>query len=252
VPTNFDTDCFSNIIHEIEKTCDKTYDSQNFFKKDLNQEEINKCFRIITDHIKANVFAINDGATLSNNGRGSILRRLLRRSMVCARKLGCSMNFIQITVNAIINEYKNFFQMIEDSKIQIIEILENERKTFESALERGMRMFEKEIEGKSFIQSDIIFKLVDTYGFPFEIIKELCEQNNISFDTEKYYEFVAQHQKISRGDFENKGMNIQSKDLIKFEEPSVFLYDTYELNDVNIIAIFDTNFNKIEKAQNQC
>ncbi len=175
------------LLTDLELLGKQKYDPNAFFSNNYEQNEINKCYRIIADHIKANVFAIGDGAAPSNKERGSVLRRLIRRSMVCARKLNLNKEFITVAANIIIDEFKDYFPTLKENKTQIIETLEKERKLFESTLESGYKLFENEINGKNKLDGEVVFKLVDTYGFPFELIKALCEQNKVKLDETDFF-----------------------------------------------------------------
>jgi alanyl-tRNA synthetase len=234
------------------QTCNKKYEISAYFDPSSEKNEVNRLFRIIADHLKTCVFAISDGAVFSNKDRGSILRRLLRRAMVCANKLGCDKTFITLTANSIINVYSSFFPKLSYSQQQINEILEKERKLFETTIEKGIKLFQKETFGKKTMDAEVIFKLMDTYGFPYEIIKELCEQNSISFNQEAYFSLVEKHRKISKANVENKGMSVQSPDLINFVADSEFVYDNFFLPKSKIIALFDEKFSLCDKACNKC
>jgi alanyl-tRNA synthetase len=243
VPTNYDSDLFIKIIHSLESISKFKYDSYAYFNRDLSQLEINKNFKIITDHIKANVFAIADGALPSNKDRGSVLRRLIRRSMVCARKLQMSSDFIIVCATSIINTYKEIFNNLDTNKEIIISVLESERMLFDNTIEVGYKLFESKIAGKNTLDGETTFKLVDTYGFPFELIKELCEQNNINVDVNEFFNRLQKHKEISKANI-SVGMETQKIDLLEFTDVSEFLYDKQELDNVKIIAMFNESFNK--------
>ncbi|GMO15784.1 MAG: alanine--tRNA ligase [Mycoplasmoidaceae bacterium] len=242
--SNYETDTFLKIINGLETLGKKKYNPDAYFTNDYEQKEINKNYRIIADHIKANVFAIGDGAVPSSKERGSVLRRLIRRSMVCARKLKLKKEFMIITTNIIVNEFGNFFPNIKTNKENIIEVLEKERKLFENTLEGGYKLFENEIKNKNEIDGDVAFKLVDTYGFPFELIKEICEQNNVKLDQIGFINKLSKHKEISKANVNNVGMESQMSDLINFKDESEFIYEKTELSNQTIIGMFDKNFNK--------
>jgi alanyl-tRNA synthetase len=251
-PTNFDTDTYAFIINALQEISPLKYDAKAYFNGSQEQKEINRCYRVIADHIKANVFAIADGAVPNNKERGSILRRLIRRSMVCARKLKLNKEFLVTATNAIVEQFKDFYPYLVTFKQQIIEVLEKERKSFEITLDRGFKLFENEINGKNTIDTEVLFKLVDTYGFPYELIKELCVENSVKIDEVAYASRLELHRKISRANLEVKGMSTQATDLINLTVKSKFIYDELELKNSKIIAMFDTNFKQIKSSKNEC
>jgi alanyl-tRNA synthetase len=222
-----------------------------YFDNNRNKKEINKAFCIIVDHIKANVFAISDGAVPSNKERGAILRRLLRRAMVFGRKLNINKEFMVVCADAIINEYHNTFPILKTNKNLIIDVIAKEQKTFEATLENGFKLFDNEIAHNSTIDPKTVFKLVDTYGFPYEIIKELCIQQNIKFDEDAYFTTLNKHKEISKANL-SVGMNNQMKDLINFENKSEFIYELTELFASKIIGLYNKDFKIIEEANKEC
>jgi len=252
VPTNFDTDTFSYIIKQLENISGLKYDENAYFENDADKKEICRCYRVIVDHLKACVFAISDGAAPSGKERGSILRRLIRRSMVCARKIHARSDFINIVANAIVEQFKDFYPYLVSNINQVISILESERVTFEKTLENGLKLFETAVNNNSTMEADTIFKLVDTYGFPYLIIKELLLERNISFSEDEYFKKVEEHRNTSRANLDIKGMAVQATDLIALNVSSEFIYENYEMKDSTIIAMFDKNFNTIVNSTQEC
>jgi alanyl-tRNA synthetase len=170
--------------------------------------------------------------------------------MVCGHKLKINDQFMVVCANAIIEEYKNAFPVLLNNKTQIIEIISKEQKTFEMTLEKGFKIFENEIAKHSIIDSEVVFKLVDTYGFPYEIIKELCLQQNIKFDENAYFATLNKHKEISRTNV-SVGFDKQMTDLINFNLESEFLYNELEY-DAKIIALYNEDFHSVEQASNKC
>ena len=245
-PTNYDTDLFLPIIKTIEKySKSHKYDINAYFSKDKTQKEINRNFIIIADHIKACVFAIADGAIPSAKDKGSILRKLLRRAIICSKNIEASEDFLTKTIDTIIKTMNDFYPYLNKNRQTIIDVILQEQKLFNQTLSKGYELYKKALVNNSSVHAETIFKLTDTYGFPFEVIKNLCDQNNIKFDIEKYKETVIKHQQISHGNKHTKAMTQQNKNLINFHDKSIFTYDEFSLNGSKIIAIFDENFNPI-------
>jgi len=245
-PTNYDTDLFLPIIETIGKYSKSfKYDVNAYFTKDKIQKETNRNFIIIADHIKACVFAIADGAIPSAKDKGAVLRKLLRRAIICSKNIDVSDDFLPETINTIIKTMHGFYPYLDNNKQTIIDVILQEQKLFSHTLTKGYELYKKTLKDISKIDEESIFKLTDTYGFPFEVIKNLCEQNNIKFDIKKYEDIVAKHQQISHGNKRVKAMTQQNENLIKLQDKSIFSYEETSLRDSKIIAIFDEKYNLV-------
>ena len=196
VPTNFDTDLFQQIIKEIEKHTILKYDILNYFSNNLEQEKINKHFKIISDHMRAVVNAINDGAEPSNTQRGYVIRRLIRRAYYSGIKLGIKEKtflnkFVQITKDTLIFD-------INVSRVS--SIIKEEEENFSKTITQGKKILDEEIEKTTdFFDVNVAFKLFETYGFPIEMTNDILIENNIKLDWTKLEELRTNHSNISRG-----------------------------------------------------
>jgi alanyl-tRNA synthetase len=189
VATNFDTDTFQIIIHSIESCCKFKYGEN---------EKNDKNFRIIADHMKANVFAIADGAIPTPKDRGSVLRKLIRRTMVCCKNLQCSDNVLNIVVEGVIEAMNGFYPYLVENKSNILAVVEKERKIFNQTLSKGYKLFNEVILVNKEISGKVAFDLVQTYGFPFEVIKELARENGGSVNEKEFEVEFQHHREISR------------------------------------------------------
>jgi alanyl-tRNA synthetase len=244
VPTDFDTDIFLPVIQAISKLTDKRYEVDAYFSKDVNQLSINRDFKIIADHLKACTFAIADGAVPSNKERGSVLRRLIRRAMISARRLGIKQNFSAMIVPSIILVMQPYYSYLIENENRVIQILTKEEELFNQTLEYGFKLFDEVIAQKN-LNIDNIFRLVDTYGFPFELIVELAKERGIEIDETAYERRLGIHQDVSRANLETKAMAAQNKNLLKFTQPSIFNYNQVDIS-AKIIGLFDKNFTPIK------
>jgi alanyl-tRNA synthetase len=252
VPTNYDTDTFQGIIKKIETLSTCKYDMDAYFTDDYVQKGYNKAFKIIADHIRSATFAIGDGAQPSNKDRGSVIRRLIRRSIVVARKINIEKPFLGEVAKAVVEVMKDFYPELVTYQSQIIETLEKEEKLFGQTLSKGYKLFADTIAKSNKLDPETVFKLSDTYGFPFEVIKELSIEKNIEIDEDKFNEMVIKHQNISRANLEIKGMAVQSTGLLNFKDDAEFIYGQYELNDSNLIGIFDEKFEPLQQSSSAC
>lgn len=213
-PTNFDTDLFLPIIYAFEKTVEVKYDIANYFSKETNQQQINKSFRIIADHIRAVSFAIEDGAVPSNNLRGYIIRRLIRRAYRAGRMLGNNEDAFLYNLVPVVAKTLEFLN-IDVRKVQ--EIIKQEELAFAKTITQGQNILSNEIiKYKKEFPFEIAFKLFETYGFPIELTQEILAEKNIKLDISKFDEYLAKHADVSRGKkvfgMENQVQVIQSID----------------------------------------
>lgn len=188
--TVFETELFRPIFQKIEEISDEHYET--------NQ----KYFRIIADHIKAGVFMIADGVEPSNVLRGYVLRRLIRRAVRYGKLLGIETNFTAQIAEVVIEIYKDFYKELRDNKSKIFEELEKEENKFRSTLENGLKEFAKlatiSKNTTGVILGKDAFNLYQTYGFPFEITKELASEKDLKVNEEEFCEEFKKHQELSR------------------------------------------------------
>lgn len=192
VTDNYASSIWKEIISSLEQVSNKTY----------QDNEIS--MRIIADHIRTSVFISADRAGIkpSNTDQGYILRRLIRRAIRHAKKLGIDThtNWMEPIALEVIKKYENYYQEIKENKEVVLEVLKNESIKFNRTLEKGLKEFDKllnHLEGNT-IDKDNAFKLYDTYGFPIELTVEMAHEHNLEVDTVGFKEKFMQHQELSR------------------------------------------------------
>ncbi|MDC8920085.1 alanine--tRNA ligase [Metamycoplasma hyosynoviae] len=226
-PTNFDTDLFLPIIREIERYTSYKYDIQNYFTKNPEQTKINTYFKIIADHMRASVNAINDGVVPSNVGRGYIIRRLIRRSYRAMLLLGIAKKSFLYKLTKIVKD-----SLIYDVDVPRVEkVIQEEEMLFAKTISSGEKLIESELAKNGEITIKIAFKMFDTYGFPIELTKEILQERKIKYTwTDKdFQKYIEKHQELSRSNIE-KGMDkvINSLSLIPGLVSEFVGYDTLE------------------------
>jgi alanyl-tRNA synthetase len=180
----YDTDLFAPIMAAISE---------------LSQENIVQSKRIIADHLRAATFLIADGALPSNTDQGYILRRLLRRAIRHADKLGLPAGSLHSLVAIIIDNYGSAYPNVLASKILIEKELVKEENKFRETLERGLKEFAKmAAESTTAISSKQAFDLYQSYGFPLEITVELANEKNLTVDVDGFKQEFSKHQDVSR------------------------------------------------------
>lgn len=187
----YDTELFVPIINKIEELSGKKYNQDEQTKKNM---------RVIADHIRASVFIISDGVTPLNVGQGYVLRRLLRRAINCASRLGFEGNKLSELVEKVVDTYKDFYTELPEKKSFVEQTIIAECEKFSKTLETGIKEFEKVAsycrDGK--LSGKTAFRLYDTFGFPFELTKELAEEKGLSVDEAEYQEAFKKHQEKSK------------------------------------------------------
>ncbi len=166
----FRIDLFWPIINQLEVLSQKKYSS--------HQESM----RVIADHLKAAVFLANDGVVPSNKTQGYVMRRLIRRAIRYGFDLGIENNFLNQVVSIIQGIYQQDYPDLIDNQLKIEEVLTKEEKVFRQTLRKGLREFDKIINLKLKIEGKDVFKLYDTYGFPYELVIEEAFKQDIDVD----------------------------------------------------------------------
>ena len=213
--TNFETDLFTPIVEETKKICLKEYEGANKMS-----------FRVIADHARCLTFALSDGAAFSNEGRGYVLRRIIRRAMRYGKKLGIDKPFMYRLVDTVIAEYKDFYPDLVGRRDYIVKSIENEERKFLRTLVSGEALLRNKIEGATELKGEDAFLLYDTFGFPFDLTKEICEELGVKVDEAGFQEEMKQQKERARAAREDvASFHKQSKDLLAFKEASTFDYD---------------------------
>ena len=237
--SNFDTDLFLPIINKIEELSGVMYDGEMPFK-------------VISDHIRAITFALSDGATFENYGRGYILRRLLRRSVRFGRKLGIKGLFIYKLVDSVVDNMKEFYPYLNDKMPHVKALVMQEEELFNKTLQDGEKklfeLMDESIDNK--ISGADAFKLYDTYGFPFELTLEYLSEKGYTTSKEEFEDYMQKQKEQSKNNRHNKtSMNSQNELLLKLMDKSEFIYDKYKMK-ANIIRLIENDkiTNKINKT----
>ena len=188
VKDNYTSSVWKDVISEIESISGLPYEG--------NEESM----RIIADHIRTSVFISADRAGIkpSNVGQGYILRRLIRRAIRHAKKLGIDVNgdWESRIASLIISKYEKYYNELSENKDTVLEVLKNEKVKFNRTLEKGLREFEK-VSSKD-IDGVTAFHLFDTYGFPIELTEELAKERGIKVDIDGFKAKFKEHQELSR------------------------------------------------------
>ncbi len=194
--SNYDTDLFMPVIDCLSEQTGHKYTSR------LNNK-IDNAFRVVSDHIRALVFAITDGATPSNEGRGYVIRRILRRAARFGREMGMHEPFMYKLVPTVADCLGEAFGEIKERADYVSTVIESEEESFGRTLDRGIEIFntaakrtEKSINKT--ISGEDAFQLYDTYGFPLDLTQLMAEERKLKVDTAKFDELMEEQRQRAR------------------------------------------------------
>ncbi|HHW70598.1 MAG TPA: alanine--tRNA ligase [Clostridiales bacterium] len=236
VDSIFEVDTLKHIIDAVGVMADVEYGKDE--KKDIS-------LRVITDHIRATTFMISDGILPSNEGRGYVLRRILRRAARHGKLLGIEENFLKELAEVVISESHSAYPELLERKDYILNIIEIEEKRFNDTLEQGLNILDKYIHeleetNECILDGRKAFMLYDTYGFPLELTKEILEEHNLKVDEEGFstqMEMQREKARLSREETNYMGTDDSIVNLIDTSVKTDFVgYDTLKTSS-NILAI---------------
>ncbi len=206
--SNYDTDVFSPIISKISELAKIPYDT----------EENQIPMRVIADHIRTLSFAIADGAVPGNEGRGYVLRRILRRAARYGRKLNLHKPFMYKLVQVLVDTMGSVFPEIKERQNHIEKIIKAEEESFNNTLDRGIELFEKfaakaEKSKEKIIQGEDVFLLYDTYGFPVDLTNVMARERNLSIDENKFNELMSGQKSKAREASKEKFASVEVSNI---------------------------------------
>jgi alanyl-tRNA synthetase len=212
--SNYDTDVFTPIINEISKISNVKYEN----------EEDQISMRVIADHIRTLTFAIADGAVPGNDGRGYVLRRILRRAARYGRKLNLREPFLFKLVEVLVETMGDVFPEIKEKQNYVEKVIKSEEASFNATLDRGIELFEEAVKNlkkkdKKIIPGKDVFKLYDTYGFPADLTNVMAQEKGLMIDEEGFNKLMEGQKKRGREASKDKfaSVNISINDLNSFD-----------------------------------
>ncbi|MDO5659353.1 MAG: alanine--tRNA ligase, partial [Staphylococcus xylosus] len=225
VRTNYETDLFMPIIREVEMLSGKKY---------LEKDAYDVAFKVISDHIRTIAFAIADGALPANEGRGYVLRRLLRRAVRFSQSLDINEPFMYQLVDIVADIMEPYYPNVKEKSDFIKRVIKSEEERFHETLEEGLAILNNLVaqakEQSNEISGKDAFKLYDTYGFPVELTEEIATQENLSVDMTTFETEMQQQRDRARQARQNsQSMQVQSEVLKKITTESKFVgYDVMD------------------------
>ena len=235
----FEVDTVQNIMKHISKIAGVEY------KKDAKTDV---SLRVITDHIRSTTFMVGDGIMPSNEGRGYVLRRLLRRAARHGRLLGITKPFLCEVCDTVINENAAAYPELAEKREYIKKIIGVEEEAFAKTVDKGSELLNQFIDSLSeknekILSGDDAFKLSDTYGFPIDLTVEICEEKGISVDRDRFTELAKEQRARAKADHAAKAGSSWADNSIKIEVPKTDFtgYTDFENTDAKILAIYKDN-----------
>lgn len=231
----FEVDVNQNIIKEIEELSNRKY-------KENKKDDIS--IRVIADHAKAMTFMVSDGIQPSNEKRGYVLRRLIRRAFRHGKLLGIEGEFLSSIVDCVIDSYKVEYDELTKNREKIINIIEKEEENFQKTIDSGLDILNSYIKelkenNKDILKGKDAFKLYDTYGFPLDLTKEILDENDLKVDTKEFDEYMENQRNLARNARKSDaGWSLESINVDGFKQTEFVGYENFEIN-ANIIGLFD-------------
>lgn len=194
VPTNYDTDLFMPIIKKIESLSGTKLGENNV---------ADVAMKVIADHSRAAAFLVSDGVIPSNEGRGYVLRRILRRAIRYGRNILLTDPFLHETVASVFEAMKSAYPELFEAKAFITNVVKNEEKRFSETLDNGLKLLNETLlemkqKGADVVSGDVIFKLYDTYGFPVDIVKDVVRDKGLVLDLDGFHAAMSRQKEQSR------------------------------------------------------
>jgi alanyl-tRNA synthetase len=189
--TNYGIDLFQNIIRAISKETGARYDDNRV------------SHHVVADHVRALTFSIADGAGISNEGRGYVLRRILRRAARHGRNLGAHEPFIYKLIPVLVNEMGEAYPEIREKQDHVMNVIRAEEESFGRTLETGLELFDRVAKktratGAKIVSGDEVFRLYDTYGFPYDLTETIANEQGLTLDQAGFEKAMAEQQERSR------------------------------------------------------
>ena len=233
---NYNIDHFKKIISA----------SSDIIKTPINDKTI-ASHRVIADHLRASSFLIAEGILPSNEGRGYVLRRIMRRGMRHAHSLGSKSPVFFKIFDVLLNEMKNSYSELNTGKDLIIETLKNEEEKFSSLLERGMKILDENLSKvqNHILPGSVAFKLYDTYGFPLDLTEDILRTKNIKVDNTAFEKEMEKSKVLARANWKGSGDKSVEEKWFKIREelsPTEFL--GYEFNKAEGVVLKISKDNK--------
>jgi alanyl-tRNA synthetase len=243
--SNWDSDIFEPIINRIEQISGKS-------QKSGPNEKV--AIRVIADHSRSAAFLIADGVLPSNEGRGYVLRRIMRRALRYGKRLGLDEPFLFDTASVVVDHMSGAYPELDARKALIREVIVNEEERFLQTLTRGLTLFEEEIaqlrgSEKKLIPGRVAFRLYDTFGFPMDLTEDLAKESGMEVDHEGFRIEMAKQKEMARQSWEGSGGHITAVPWEAIADLGSVEFTGYQkLEDTGAIVAILRDGNRIDRV----
>lgn len=228
---NFETDLLFPLVEEAGRLTNSKYG---------DNQDVNFSLKVITDHSRAVTFLINDGVIPSNEGRGYVLRRILRRAVRHGRLLGQSELFLYKMVDKVVSMMGEAYPDLKKNIEHIKKVVKIEEEKFSRTLDQGIQLVNQEIEkakkeGQNKLSGDVTFKLYDTYGFPYELTEEICGENGVEVSKEEFEAKMEEQKEKARS----------AREVIMEKGQDSFIEEFYDKNGTTEFVGYESSEEKV-------
>ena len=244
--SNYDSDLFAPIIEKLEHLSGRRY------REKSNDDT---AMRVIADHARATAFLIADGVLPSNEGRGYVLRRIMRRAVRYGRNLGLQSNFLEHVVGTVIQAMSDAYPVLKVAMPLMDKVVRNEEERFRETLDNGLQLLEGEIDNlkasdEQILPGGFVFKLYDTYGFPYDIVRDIAHERRFSIDEAGFHAAMEEQRNKSRASRKDDRLRLRQegiRGLIDSGVTTEFLgYDLLEIES-EVKALIDHDGKSVER-----
>ncbi|KAB2890756.1 MAG: alanine--tRNA ligase [Desulfobulbaceae bacterium] len=244
--SNYDSDLFAPIIEKLEHLSGRRY-------KEKSSDDT--AMRVIADHARATAFLVADGVLPSNEGRGYVLRRIMRRAVRYGRNLGLQSNFLEHVVDTVIQTMGEAYPVLKVAMPLMDKVVRNEEERFRETLDHGLQLLEGEIDhlktsGAEVLPGGFVFKLYDTYGFPYDIVRDIAHERKFLVDEAGFHAAMEEQRSKSRASRKDDRLRLRQegiKGLIESGVTTEFLgYDFLEVES-EVKALLDNEGKTVER-----
>ncbi len=244
--SNYDTELFMPLINEVAKLCNKPYE----YDKGAS-------YRVISDHIRSVSFLLAQGLNFDKEGRGYVLRRILRRAVRHGYLLGIKEPFMYKLVDVLCEIMGYHYEYLNEKKAYIKELIKIEEERFLSTITAGLELFNTELKNtKDIFSGDVAFKLYDTYGFPLDLTADMLREKGLSVDSARFDELMQEQKMRAKASWKGSGDEVKEDGdfkvlLEEFGKNEFIGYDRLEC-EAKILALLDENYKRVgELKDNQ-
>lgn len=244
--SNYDTELFMPLINEVAKLCNKPYE----YDKGAS-------YRVISDHIRSVSFLLAQGLNFDKEGRGYVLRRILRRAVRHGYLLGIKEPFMYKLVDVLCEIMGYHYEYLNEKKAYIKELIKIEEERFLSTITAGLELFNAELKNtKDIFSGDVAFKLYDTYGFPLDLTADMLREKGLSVDSARFDELMQEQKIRAKASWKGSGDEVKEDGdfkvlLEEFGKNEFIGYDRLEC-EAKILALLDENYKRVgELKDNQ-